>query len=75
MRTAAKHILSLCAICGVPFETSGTYREICPLCGDDSRTPMSLRACHDCGVPTPDYRCRACRAAWRARHDICADEE
>ncbi len=35
------------------------------------------RACHDCGAPTTDYRCRACRAAWRIRHGVavCTQDE
>lgn len=32
-------------------------------------TPI-LRRCHDCGVPTPDYRCRYCRERWRMRHHL-----
>ena len=27
-------------------------------------------ACHDCGRPTTDYRCPACRAAFRKRHKV-----
>ena len=33
-------------------------------------TGSGSRLCHDCGVPTPDYRCRYCRERWRMRHHL-----
>ena len=35
---------------------------------DDPR--RHLRKCHDCGKPTPDYRCNACRERFYARHAV-----
>ena len=32
------------------------------------------RRCHDCGRPTPDYRCPACWAAFRRRHGVTWDD-
>ena len=29
-----------------------------------------MRKCHDCGEPTFDYRCTACRAKWKAKHGV-----
>jgi recombinational DNA repair protein RecR len=29
-----------------------------------------MRKCHDCGEPTTDYRCTACRSKWRIKHGI-----
>lgn len=28
------------------------------------------RRCHDCGRPTPNYRCSGCLRKWRAKHDV-----
>ena len=35
------------------------------------------RRCHDCGRPTSDYRCPACRAKWKRKWNVQpnADEE
>lgn len=33
---------------------------------------LSARRCHDCGKPTPDYRCPACLAKWRRKHGVAA---
>lgn len=33
-------------------------------------TGSGARACHDCGKPTSDYRCRACLEAWRRKHGV-----
>ncbi len=36
-----------------------------------SRTPDAAgRRCHDCGAPTSDYRCPACRQAWLKKHNV-----
>lgn len=34
------------------------------------------RRCHDCGRPTPDYRCAECLKKWRQKHGVSihADE-
>jgi len=32
-----------------------------------------LRKCHDCGRPTPDYRCPACRKKWQIKHGVPLD--
>ena len=31
---------------------------------------QALRKCHDCGRPTVDFRCPACRTAWRIKHGL-----
>ena len=31
---------------------------------------QKLRKCHDCGRPTVDFRCLACRAAWRVKNGL-----
>ena len=31
---------------------------------------QKLRKCHDCGRPTTDFRCPACKAAWRVKHGL-----
>ena len=33
----------------------------------------AMRKCHDCGKPTPDYRCRACLAKWRQAQGVARD--
>lgn len=39
-----------------------------------SRTPgQDMRSCHDCGRPTPDYRCPACRRKWQIKHGVPLD--
>lgn len=45
-----------------------------------SRVPKSLqeacaglRRCHDCGRPTPDFRCPACRRKWQIKHGVPLD--
>lgn len=35
----------------------------------------SVRVCHDCGRRTTDYRCPACRAAFRQRHGVAEDTD
>ena len=30
----------------------------------------NLRACHDCGKPTPNYRCTKCLGKWRREHGV-----
>lgn len=30
----------------------------------------AMRRCHDCGRPTPDYRCPKCLEKWRAKHGV-----
>lgn len=32
--------------------------------------PLDVRKCHDCGKPTPDYRCPACQAAFREKNNV-----
>lgn len=32
------------------------------------------RPCHDCGKPTTDYRCMACRRKWATKHGISPDD-
>lgn len=41
-------------------------------CGEmpAAKSETASRACHDCGRPTTDYRCPACRAAFLARHGV-----
>lgn len=41
-------------------------------CGEMSaaKSGTASRACHDCGRRTTDYRCPACRAAFRKRHGV-----
>lgn len=39
---------------------------------------LYLRACHDCGRMTTDYRCPACLMKWRLKHGVllrATDEE
>lgn len=31
------------------------------------------RRCHDCGAPTFDYRCPACRKKWQLKHGVPLD--
>lgn len=33
------------------------------------------RKCHDCGAPTSDYRCPACRAEWRRKNGVPLDAD
>lgn len=35
-----------------------------------SVSELSMRRCHDCGRPTPDYRCPKCLAKWRQRNGV-----
>ncbi len=32
--------------------------------------PEGMRRCHDCGRPTPDYRCRSC---WQKKRGYAQD--
>lgn len=32
------------------------------------------RPCHDCGKPTTDYRCSACRRKWATKHGVTLEE-
>lgn len=69
-----------CRYCGETFVCrygtqkycSASCRESVELDGsaalDDPR--RHLRKCHDCGKPTPDYRCNACREKFYARHAV-----
>ena len=44
---------------------------------DDTYIPVKpRRRCHDCGRPTPDYRCAECLKKWRQKHGVSihADE-
>ena len=34
---------------------------------------IQLRACHDCGCPTSDYRCPACLRKWRIKNGVNQD--
>ena len=31
---------------------------------------VTVRVCHECKRPTPDYRCPECLAKWRAKHGV-----
>lgn len=44
-------------------------------CGEmpAEKSGTASRACHDCGRPTTDYRCPACREKFRRRHGVAAD--
>lgn len=35
----------------------------------------SVRACHDCGRRTTDYRCPACREKFRQRYGVAEDAD
>ena len=37
------------------------------------RSRPSQRRCHDCGKPTSDYRCPACRRKWQIKHGVPLD--
>ena len=37
-------------------------------------TLQPSRRCHDCGRPTDDYRCPACRGIWRRKHSVATVE-
>ncbi len=46
----------------------------------EKRIPKSLqeagadmRRCHDCGRPTPDYRCPRCRKKWQIKNHVPLD--
>lgn len=73
---------ALCANCGKEFEGHGNAR----FCGDACRRrhseaegrerrrrkpdAVAVRACHDCGRPTTDYRCPVCQKKFRQRHGV-----
>lgn len=81
------HVPGVCAQCGRPFYGHGNAR----FCGDACRRrhseaegresprrkpdAVAVRACHDCGRPTADYRCSACWEKFRQRYGVAADEE
>ena len=80
---------TICAQCGKPFYGHGNARFCSDICRrrnaaakDDVGTiasmrrkqvGFSVRACHDCGRPTTDYRCPACREKFPQRHGVAAD--
>lgn len=39
----------------------------------EKRALKATRRCHDCGKPTPDYRCPKCLAKWRKKHGVSED--
>ena len=39
------------------------------------RAKEGMRKCHDCGCPTPDFRCQKCWARIRASGDYSCDDE
>ncbi|MFI3272126.1 MAG: hypothetical protein R3Y11_08515 [Pseudomonadota bacterium] len=36
-------------------------------------SPVVHGVCHDCGIPTHNYRCSKCLATWRAKHGVPTD--
>lgn len=84
-RCARGHAPGVCAQCGRPFHGHGNAR----FCGDACRErhseaqgrqsrqrkpdAVAVRACHDCGRRTTDYRCPACREKFRQRHGVDED--
>lgn len=35
----------------------------------------NMRRCHDCGKPTPDYRCAECLRKWRKKYGVPTNAE
>lgn len=69
----------VCGYCGRELGRSGRAR----FCGEACRREWERvrrsggggRRCHDCGRETWDYRCPACRAAFRRRHGVAEEGE
>lgn len=74
-----------CTDCGELFTPQDARNKLCPKCqaalggrraekkpvnGYTPRHTEPGRVCHDCGTPTPDYRCQKCRDAWRRKHCV-----
>lgn len=74
-----------CQQCGKTFQGKRSDHRFCSknCCskfhkqnlGKDTRQtkPGPKLRCHDCGAPTWDYRCAACREKWRLKHGIARD--
>lgn len=66
-----------CKRCGKVFFHSSLWVRLCPECRDVCATERShsipRRVCHDCGKATANYRCDACWARFRAKHDVPQD--
>ena len=73
----------VCEQCGKPFYGHGNARFCCAACRrrhdrakSEERKLLSkpgavaMRACHDCGRPTTDYRCQDCQKAFRQRYCV-----
>ena len=73
---------ALCLNCGKEFEGHGNAHFCGEACHKEwilrqrqTKSETASRACHDCGRPTTDYRCPACRAAFRQRHGVARDAD
>lgn len=75
---------ALCANCGKEFEGHGSARFCSDICRRSYNRKkatalkrkyegLSVRACHDCGRATTDYRCPACREKFRQRNNFSPD--
>lgn len=74
---------ALCANCGKEFEGHGNAS----FCGKEchkawilrqrrlAKSETASRACHDCGRPTTDYRCPACREKFRQRYGVSTNAD
>jgi len=64
-----------CVQCGKEFLGRGDDAFCSPACRREFRMEAAAgdasgRVCHDCGRPTPDYRCSRCRAVWKQIHGV-----
>lgn len=77
----AKSSATFCIICGekIDVKNSRYCSEACRKKAEKRRLEMyskqnaAMRRCHDCGRPTTDYRCPACRAAHMKKHSIVGE--
>lgn len=51
------------------LQSQGYQKVLSPL-AEDKIVKQGKRKCHDCGKPTPDYRCPACLEKWRLKNGV-----
>ena len=56
-----------------PRKAMGQSPAKAPRANKPRQRGSAMRKCHDCGKPTPDYRCRACLAKWRQAQGVARD--